>query len=69
MESDKPLHRKNERSESYANNEGQEPIQRIANNRFREEPVERNHDCAAARISRPFSNPYCSKASFRFLLS
>jgi hypothetical protein len=68
-ESRMPLDGKNEDSESTAQQEGQQETPRIAENRFFVQAAKRNHLCAPAKTSRPFSKPYVSKASFRFLLS
>jgi hypothetical protein len=68
-ERDIPLDGKNEGSKSSAQQEGQQQMLRIAENRFFVQAANGNHGCAPAKTSRPFSNPYVSNASFRFLLS
>jgi hypothetical protein len=51
------LHRQNERSEGSAEEERQEWVKRTAKVGLPDETAQRNHGCAPARISRPFSKP------------
>lgn len=67
---EKTMQSENRSSEESSDSEGQEGIEQVLHKRIEIEKAKlNNHGCPPARISRPFSKPWVSNASLRFLLS